>query len=258
MNVRRVNIDGGDPLKVYELVRSHLRGTARGRGRDPGAATTAAEAAGLGAAAGQRRRRPVGATTPRRGRPPTGGLWFRDFFANDYKERFWRSRGLLVDDLIETMELEDQRGIYSDEAGAPGNAAFYMDTLSERYTDVHVTALFVAYGAPAVIAGARTASDGASILSGYLLSASPTTGVVNLIEVTAGVLTTLATTTLGPLGDQIGLELTCNGDQLTARVNGPVVLGPITHKAHASGSVGFGRLTGGFEWLCHQFGAAAP
>lgn len=260
VHVERVNIDFADPLRVYRLVRDHLRGQRGARAKvAPGASPAACVTDGLAGPAHAHRRRAMTSTTPRRGRHPRGGLLFTDWFRNNHIEQFWTRNTLQSEALIESNTIEeDYTGIYTDSAGSGGFPVNFMRTASERYTDVRVRAQFYfsTLTDAACIAG-RCDSDGVNLTAGYLLSFFPVSGAVQLANVSGGVETVMASATIAPR-IVFELDLVCTGNQVSGYVDRALVLGPVTVGLFDSGYVGFGSRNGAAEWVCTRFQTLAP
>lgn len=97
MQVQRVQVNTADPVEVYQLVRSHLRGDIAGdAAADQLARAPAQILAGRGLAGSSRAASRSIAPAVQRCRPsrPAGvpGLSFYDNFRNKYIERYWRQR----------------------------------------------------------------------------------------------------------------------------------------------------------------------
>lgn len=261
MHVERVQIDAADPVQVYRLVRRHLR-TERGERSQasPCASPLAYLDDGLaGTPTAQRRRRSMSVTTTRRSRPTKGGLYFTDFFRNNHIEQYWTRNTLQSEALVETNIVEDQyTGIYTDGAGSGGFPANFMRTAAERYADVRVRAEFYfSTLSDAACVAARCESDGSDLTAGYLLSFFPASGAVQLTNVSGGVETVMASTTIAPR-ITFRLDLVCLGDQISGYVDLALVVGPVTVALFDAGHVGFGSRIGAAEWVCTRFQTSAP
>ncbi|WP_412535915.1 Ig-like domain-containing protein [Marinobacter sp. MIT932201] len=107
-------------------------------------------------------------------------------------------------------------------------------------------------GADFTAAGPGARITGANRDSGYFASVDPNEALVVLERHDAGVRTPLGT----PfdisdilLLDPINVEIVCDGDQISAKVNGTTQIGPVTDTTYSSaGSVGFYLRAGGTEF----------
>lgn len=101
-------------------------------------------------------------------------------------------------------------------------------------------------------AGPQARISGASRNSGYAVSVDPNDQVIRLESFSSGSRTALGSPydiagLLGSLPATLtGVEVICNGDQISAALNGTVIIGPVTNTAHtAAGKAGFYERVGG-------------
>lgn len=263
MRVQRVDLDAADPMQVYRLVRAHLRGAVRGEGAAAPARGTPAAAKGLAGTdddAPPRRRSARGGVAHARMRNPKGGLFFTDWFLNNYIENFWARRTPQAGEFIETNTLEtDYTGISTDAAGSSGNFKNLLMTATEAYDDVRVEAtFFMQTVSDQAVVVARGNSNGTDLLDGYVLGLSPNSGALELSQISGGVETILASTGT-PTGVEVfTLYLQCVGDTISGGLVGGKGVGPVVVALHARGQIGFGNRFGTAEYVVGPFRAMAP
>lgn len=264
MQLQRVTIDA-DPAQVYRLVRAHLRGTLHAGGDAKRADLRAADnGTGLGDLARPEtmHRRVVSMSTARRGRPTAGGVYFTEWFANRYIERFWDANTLAAGELFEQTGIvlddvppNDYRGVIGTDVQPMGTFPLnHLLTTSEQYADVNVRALLWGDEIDA-FAFARASGNGTSVLSGYAIRHNGASRDTQLLRIDAGVPTVIAAGSDAP-GLVKDLRLQVNGTTISGGV-GSLALST-TDATYTSGRIGFGQNFSPREWYCYRFIASEP